>query len=69
MELYTKYRLSHREIEIAEMIYDNHTNKEIGEILYVSTSTIATHVKHIYEKFQVTNRNEWLKMIMNIENN
>lgn len=65
MKLYTKYRLSQREIEIAELLFDNHTNKEIADMLFVSVSTIATHIKHIYEKFKVSNRNEWLKVLMN----
>jgi ATP/maltotriose-dependent transcriptional regulator MalT len=48
--------LSEREHEIAELIAAGRTNKEIGDILYVSTRTVERHVSHIFTKLGVTSR-------------
>jgi non-specific serine/threonine protein kinase len=42
--------LSPRELEIAELIGDGLTNREIGELLVISTRTVESHVDHIKAK-------------------
>jgi DNA-binding NarL/FixJ family response regulator len=49
-------RLTNREHEIAELIADGQTNREIAERLYLSIRTVETHVSHTLEKLGVPNR-------------
>ncbi|CAI8698799.1 Helix-turn-helix transcriptional regulator [Bacillus pseudomycoides] len=37
------------------------TNKEIGKKLFISISTVKTHIINIYTKLQVSNRVEAIK--------
>lgn len=48
--------LSQREREVLRLMVDGSTNKEIGEKLIISVSTVRTHVEHILEKLAVTGR-------------
>jgi DNA-binding CsgD family transcriptional regulator len=42
--------LSSRELEIADLIGAGLTNREIGELLVISTRTVESHVEHIKAK-------------------
>lgn len=50
--------LSHRETEILELIAKGLSNSEVAETLRISRSTVRTHLEHIYQKLDVTNRTE-----------
>ena len=63
---YKKFGLSSREIEIAELLIKNQTNKQIAKELFIATSTVATHIQHIYEKFGVKSRTEWIQAVMSL---
>ena len=63
---YKKFSLSSREIEIAELLLKNQTNKQIAKELFIATSTVATHIQHIYEKFGVKSRSEWIQAVMSL---
>ena len=47
--------LTDREIEVLELIGEGLLKKEISERLQISIPTVATHVRHIYEKLDVQN--------------
>jgi DNA-binding NarL/FixJ family response regulator len=47
--------LSDREQEVLSLLGDGLVKKEIAERLDISTTTVAYHVKHIYEKLEVQN--------------
>jgi DNA-binding NarL/FixJ family response regulator len=47
--------LSHRELEILELLSQGLVKKEIANKLDIGYSTVDTHVSHIYEKLQVKN--------------
>lgn len=63
LEYYKTFNLSKREIEIANLLYENYSNKQIAEHLFIAVSTVATHIQHIYEKCNVRNRNEWIRLM------
>ncbi|MDS0525872.1 LuxR C-terminal-related transcriptional regulator [Clostridium sp. SHJSY1] len=59
--------LSPREMEVLNALVGGLTNKEIGERLYISVSTVKTHIINIYSKLGVKNRveavNEGMKIL------
>ena len=50
--------LTHRELQILQLIVDGKTNKEIAAAHFVEVSTVKTHVNNIYTKLAVSNRVE-----------
>ncbi|PSB08797.1 helix-turn-helix transcriptional regulator [filamentous cyanobacterium CCP1] len=48
--------LSDREREILKLIVEGQTNQEIASHLYLSLSTVKTHVKSIFNKMGVDHR-------------
>src|SRR5690625_1634484 len=50
--------LSHRELEVASLIIDKCTNKEISQKLYLSEGTIKNYISEIYSKLNVRTRKE-----------
>lgn len=50
--------LSERETEILQLIAKGISNSEAARLLNLSKATIRTHLEHIYEKLEVTNRVE-----------
>lgn len=51
-------RLSTREEEILILLSKGYANKEIADQLSISTETVGSHLKHIYEKMHVRSRAE-----------
>src|SRR3990172_1409972 len=49
-------RLTLRESEIAQLVAQGLTNREIAEMLYLSLDTIKTHLKQAFQKCGVRNR-------------
>jgi transcriptional regulator EpsA len=50
------YNLSTRELEIIEWVKLGKTDSEIAMILYISQNTVKSHLKHVFEKLNVTRR-------------
>ncbi len=53
-------KLSEREMQVLDLLSDGLRMKEIADRLNLSTNTVRTHVRHIYEKLQVQSRTEAL---------
>lgn len=54
----TKSSLSEREIEIAMLITEGYTNKEIAQKLFIAENTVKVHVKNILKKLELRNRQQ-----------
>ncbi|MGV8947726.1 MAG: response regulator transcription factor [Lutibacter sp.] len=52
--------LSKQEINIKNYILQGKSNKEIADELFISLSTVKTHITNIYNKLNVSNRGELL---------
>ncbi|MBV8195956.1 MAG: hypothetical protein JOY80_10565 [Candidatus Dormibacteraeota bacterium] len=50
--------LSHREMEIAELVAEGLTNRQIAKRLFLSDRTAQNHVQHILDKLGLDNRSQ-----------
>jgi DNA-binding CsgD family transcriptional regulator len=50
--------LTGRELEVAELVLDRRTNREIAEMLFLSTKTVESHMRNIFNKLGVSSRVE-----------
>ena len=57
-ELKKQYNLTDREAEVLRFLWNGLTNKEIADQLYISVSTAKYHVRNLYVKLEVKNRNQ-----------
>ncbi len=55
--------LSKREAQVAKLVKDGCTNKEVADGLYISTNTVKRHLQNIYQKYKVKNRTQLVKML------
>ena len=54
--LVSQLELSKRELEILSLLAQGHSNQEIAAKLFVSLSTIKTHIQNLFEKLDVKRR-------------
>ena len=54
--------LSKQEQRVMELILEDKTNKEIADTLFVSVSTVKTHINNLYKKMNVASREELKKL-------
>ena len=50
------YGLTTRETEIVELLLAGHSYSEVGAKLFISLSTVKTHIQRIYRKTDVSNK-------------
>jgi DNA-binding CsgD family transcriptional regulator len=50
--------LSQRELEVLRLLATGKSNRDIADVLYISLSTVASHVRHILTKTGCANRTE-----------
>jgi ATP/maltotriose-dependent transcriptional regulator MalT len=53
-----KLGLSKREYEVLELIAAGHSNQEIADKLFISMSTVKTHVSNVLAKLDANRRTE-----------
>lgn len=58
-----KDALSDRELDVFMLLIRGHTNKAIGEKLFISVNTIKFHLQNIYVKLDVDNRTDAIRAI------
>lgn len=63
LDLCRQAGLSQREIEVFLLLSCGYTAKRIAEDLFVSVSTVQTHIKRIYAKFGVHSKQQLLELI------
>jgi predicted ATPase/DNA-binding CsgD family transcriptional regulator len=50
--------LAKREVEVARLIADGMSNKQIGARLFITEATVASHVRHIMDKLGFSSRSQ-----------
>ena len=56
--LVSQLGLSKRELEILSLLAQGHSNQEIAAKLFVSLSTVKTHIQNLFEKLDVKRRTQ-----------
>lgn len=55
-EIAEQYDLTGREKDLSRLIYEGKSNSQIAQELFISESTVKTHVYNIFRKLEVKNR-------------
>jgi len=66
-EIKEKFSLTGREKEILQLLLKGKSNKEISDLMYVSTETVKTHLQNIYRKLGVRSRMEAAALLFSRE--
>lgn len=61
--LQQKLPLSNREAEILVLMEKGYSNQEIADQLYISLSTVKSHISSIFQKLQVKRRTQAVKKV------
>jgi NarL family two-component system response regulator LiaR len=56
--LVSQLELSKRELEILGLLAQGHSNQEIAGKLFVSLSTVKTHIQNLFDKLEVKRRTQ-----------
>jgi DNA-binding CsgD family transcriptional regulator len=56
--LISQLELGKREMEILNLMAQGFSNQEIGEKLFISLSTVKTHIQNLYQKLDVKRRTQ-----------
>lgn len=46
--------LTSRELEVLSLMAKGYSNKEIAEELFITEATVITHIRHLYQKLEIT---------------
>lgn len=65
-EAVRRYRLSRRELEIAEQIVLGHTNSEIAQHLFIEEKTVKNHINRLFAKVGATNRSAAVALLLGL---
>ena len=59
--------LSERELEVARLVVDRKTNREIAGELFVSLKTVEAHMRNLFRKLGVSSRAEVARTVERAE--
>ncbi|MHA4895400.1 response regulator transcription factor [Pedobacter sp. PWIIR3] len=57
-----KLKLSSREYEVLQLLAKGYSNADIAEQLFLSVSTVKTHVSNLFSKMNVKSRTQTIEM-------
>lgn len=60
-------RLSQRELEIAQAVFDDASEAEIAEVLDISVHTVHTYLKRLYQKLGANSRVQLVCIVVDRE--
>ena len=58
--------LSNRELDVLDLLAQRLSNKEIADKLFISITTVKSHIQNIYGKLNVRKRREAVEKAMKI---
>jgi DNA-binding NarL/FixJ family response regulator len=54
--------VSSAELRVVRLVAQGLTNRQVAERLYLSTYTVGTHLKHVFDKVGITSRVELTRL-------
>ncbi len=57
--------LTNQEEKVAKLICNGMSNKEIASTLFISPSTVKTHIRNLYSKLEISNRQQLIDKLKN----
>ena len=60
--------LSNREADVLLLIFKGYTNPRIGKELFISLNTVKYHIRNIYQKLNIKNKNEAIDIMDSLKN-
>jgi len=63
-ELFEKYNISKREMEVIQLICEGYTNQQIADKLFISIETVKDHNSRIFLKTGVKNRTQLARLFL-----
>ncbi len=65
-QFFSKHRISSQEQNIIHLLFKGRSNREIGDVLYISTGTIKNYTSNIYKKIGVKDRLQLINLVRNL---
>lgn len=65
-QFYSRYRISSQEQNIIQFFLNGKSNREIGDLMFISTGTIKNYASNIYKKIGVKDRHQLVNLIRNL---
>jgi DNA-binding CsgD family transcriptional regulator len=59
--------LTERELEVARLVVDRRTNSQIAQELFLSPKTVETHIRHLFQKLEVSSRVDVARVVERAE--
>lgn len=59
--------ISQREQGVLQLLVGGHSNQEIAEALCISTNTVKTHLKNLYQKLEVSRRGQAVEKALQLQ--
>ncbi len=59
-------KLSHREVEVVNLIGQGHTREKIADIMGISKLTYDSYRKSIRNKLDIKNQSDWAKVLYKV---
>ena len=59
-------RLSHREIQVMELVAAGHRSQDVADVLFLSKRTVDFHLANCFEKLGVCNRIQAVRTIWSL---
>ena len=57
------YKITKREQQVLELVYQGLSNKQIANSLIISQHTVKTHIENIYKKLNINSRSQIAKLV------
>jgi|GEM_PF-2097656 len=67
--LFKQFSFTKREAELADLVLQGLDNKEIAAQLYISLSTVKSHLQNMFAKIKIKNRYQLMSMFFNFYQN
>ncbi len=62
-EAYSRYKLTRKEMEVANLIIEGHASRRIADSMHISLHTVNKHISNIFRKVNVNSKRELIQKL------